>query len=51
MVTDLASFLASRSSTGTSSGSLEISSLAEASIVSAWADSQARLWEFYGKNE
>ena len=48
---ELPSFLALHSSSGISSGSLEISSLADASIASAWAASHALLWKEKRKHE
>ena len=42
---ELPSFLAPHSSSRISSGSLEISSLADASIASAWAASCGLLWK------
>ena len=48
---ELPSFLASRSSSGISSGSLEISSLADALMASAWAASHALLCKEMRKHE
>ena len=48
---ELPSFLASHSSSGISSGSLDMSSLADASIASALAASCALLWNKMRKYE